>query len=94
MKIVNDLSANTVVITIGIGIGTWLLRSIGKLLLKGLTAFTEHALKLYGEMILVKSKLDEFLRRTDDHEKLRTDVNNYYKQFRELRSEIDRSKEI
>lgn len=89
MTIVNDLSANTIVIGVCIGLGTWILKRIGNLILEAMLAGTKKAIELIAKMTLLESKMDEFLMRTSDHEKLRTDLNENFKQLRAVRADLD-----
>jgi len=89
MTIENDLSLNTVIVSAMIAGGAWVLRNGVTLLIESIKLGIKYAAELIGKMQVLDSKMTDFLNRTNDHEKLRADVNEYYKQLRKLKAEVD-----
>lgn len=92
MNITNDISWNTLIISAVVAVCAWILKGIGKLVVKSVEAAIAYMIQLIKKVETLDSKMIQLNDAVSDHEKLRGDINQYYKQHRELRAEFEKFK--
>lgn len=91
--ITNDLSLNTLIVSSVVALVGWGLKGAAWALTEAIKAAVAHVIRLIAKIETFDSKLGDLTRAVGDVEKMRRDINEYYKQFRLLESRFNESQE-
>lgn len=94
MNLQFDISISTVIVSVVVGVVGWSLKAVAH---AAIETFKEIAKKLLEKMVetiarveVLDAKLDRLVDAVGDHEKLRSDINQYYRQLKDLRTEFEK----
>lgn len=93
-QVVNDISLSTILITVAIAVGGWLLRETGKAIVKVITKLIETLLQTMADVKTLDSKLKDLINAVGDVQKIRNDLNQYYKRLKTLEDEFENQKQL
>ncbi len=84
MTFSNDLSLSTLIISTVVALVGWGLKGVGALLMDAIKNLITKLIETIAKVELLDAKLSDVIKTVGDVEKMRDDINAYYKRLKEL----------
>lgn len=81
---VKGVSVNTLILSAAIGIAAWFLKGVAWALAELGKSLIAHVVNLLGKISTLDAKMSELTHAIGDLQKMRNDINEYYKRLRVL----------